>query len=287
VVLLDREGHSTPLIGESDFWAEPRLSPDGQSLALRRVSIPDCSLWVFDRKRSLLTRVPVDGDVHAIAWTSDGKGLVFRLERRGRTRVCRIAADGSGAVEEISHGEVDYKSAIPLPDGSGYVCTVQGKGADGDLVLLDAASGESRALLATPANEGGGSVSPDARWLAYTSDESGRPEVYLRSFPDVGHRVQVSSAGGSRAHWSRDGKQLFFTTGERLMCVTIGADPALLVSAPVPVFPDALQLGARVEYDPLPDGTGFVAIVGEPVRRPGTLRVVLRWPQLLEGAALR
>ncbi len=287
VVLLDREGHSTPLVSETDFWAEPHLSPDGQWVALRRVAIPDCSLWVFDRRRNLLTRVPIEGDPHGISWTPDGKCLVFRLDHRGRPRICKIAVDGSGGVQELSHAEVDYKSAVPLPDGTGYVCTVQGKGADNDLVLLDGASGEARVLLSTPANEGGGSVSPDSRWLSYASDESGRNEVYLRSYPDLGHRLQVSSAGGVRARWSRDGRQLFYASSERLMSVTVGTGPALEVSAPTPVFPDSLQLGPRMEFDPAPDNLGFVAIVGEPQRRAGSLRVVLDWPCLLEGAGIR
>jgi dipeptidyl aminopeptidase/acylaminoacyl peptidase len=283
VGLIDREGRTTPLLDRTDYWAEPRLSPDGQSLAIRLIGVPDCSLWVFERKRAQLTRIPVDGDVHNIAWSADGKHLLFCLDNRGRPRLCRLATNGSGSLEELP-GSVDIINPVsPLPDGSGYVCSVQGKGADTDLVLLDAASGAARTLLATSANEASACVSPDGHWLAYVSDESGSREVYLRSFPEAQGRVQVSSAGGSRPRWSRDGEELFYVAEDHLMSVTVRAEPALDVSVPASVFPESSEPLRDLQFDVTADGKTFVIVKGEGTPQVGSLRVVLDWPQLVEG----
>jgi len=283
VGLIDRGGRTTVLLDKADYWTEPRLSPDGQSLALRLIAVPDCSLWVFEKKRAQLTRLPVDGDVHNIAWSADGKHILFRLDHRGRPRLCRFAADGSGSLEELPGSVDNYNTASPLPDGSGYVCSVQGKGADIDLVLLDAARGEVRTLLATSANEGSPCVSPDGKWLAYVSDESGRREVYLRSFPEAQGRKQVSSAGGARPRWSRDGNELYYVAEDRLLGVTVRADAALDVSVPANVFPESSGPILGLEFDVTPDGESFVIVKGEMTPQVGSLRVVLEWPQLLEG----
>jgi Tol biopolymer transport system component len=127
-------------------------------------------------------------------------------------------------------------------------------------VLLDAKSGETHPLLATSANERGGSVSPDGHWLAYSSDESGRSEIYLRSFADLEHRMRISSAGGARACWSHDGQELFFVADDRLVRVAINTQPTLEVSKPELVFPNSVSPNARLECDVTPDGKSFVTV---------------------------
>ena len=173
-------------------------------------------------------------------------------------------------------------------------------GANHDIVLLDGESGISRPLIDSPALELDPAVSPDGRWLAYSSDESdrNRSEVYLRPFPDAGQRVQVSSAGGSLPRWSRDGRELYYVEEDRLMWVGIDTDPALEVSAPAPVFPGSSERWTRdpteraepwgaIGYDVTPDPASFVVIEGAAPRTVSTLHVVLAWPQILVRARSR
>ncbi|MCI0634466.1 MAG: hypothetical protein L0206_11215, partial [Actinobacteria bacterium] len=289
VVLANRAGTTERVPLEVGQWEEAKLSPDANSLALRRRGFPDCSLWIFDRRRELLTRVPIDGDAHELSWSPDGKSLVFTLDQRVRPRICRFPTDGSGPLEELSHDELNYREGAPLGDGRRYVCSVRTASANHDIVLLDGQSGTSRPLIETPALEFNPAVSPDGRWLAYSSNESDRDrsEVYVRPFPDTGRRVQVSSAGGFLPRWSRDGRELYYVEEGRLMWVGIDTDPALEVSAPAPVFPGSSGRWTRIGYDVTPDPTSFLVIEGDVPRTVSTLHVVLGWPQVLERATSR
>ena len=117
-----------------------------------------------------------------------------------------------------------------------------------------------------------GRLSPDGRWLAYTSTESGRPEVYVQDFRTGGDRIAVSNGGGNTARWSADSRELFFRSGEQLMAVSVGERPPLTISRPVRLF----ELRFQTDYAVARDGR-FLVGLRDPQARPAQVRVVLNW----------
>jgi hypothetical protein len=142
--------------------------------------------------------------------------------------------------------------------------------------------------LQTEFNEHHGRLSPDGRWMAYTSDESGRPEVYVRAFPVPGARMQVSTDGGGHPRWRRDGKELFYQNADRLlMAATVKADTSFTAGAPRALFKmpvadrAAPMIGSETQFEPTGDGQRFLlnVVVEQPAPPPVT--VILNWPALL------
>ncbi len=136
-------------------------------------------------------------------------------------------------------------------------------------------------LLQTPFDEHTGMLSPDDRWLAYVSNESGREEIYMRPFPGPGGKVQISTEGGAEPQWSRDGKELFYRKGEKMMAVAISAEPELAAGKPTLLFEGRYLSGLSAgnpatNYDVAPDGR-FVMIRVEERTAPTQLNLVLNW----------
>ena len=140
-------------------------------------------------------------------WHPDGGRLAFSWSRRDETDIHVVDADGSGAPEAITRSKTMKSPSDWAPDGRSILYA---EGGDIGLLARDASGWTSRPLLATPASEECASVSPDGRWVVYASNETGRGEVYLQRFPQLGAKVQVSTEGGYSPVWSRDGRELFY-----------------------------------------------------------------------------
>ena len=136
----------------------------------------------------------------------------------------------------------------------------------------------ARPLLQTQFSEYGGRISPDGRWLAYNSNESGRREVYVQAFPALGNKVQVSINGGFQPVWAANGKELFYRGEGNLMVVTVVPDETFAVTSPKPLFPDeyAMKRGIQMGYDVSKDGKRFLMIKSE-AQRLTNLNVVFNW----------
>jgi serine/threonine-protein kinase len=185
-----------------------RLSPDGKHVAVSINSEGNTDLWSLDLDRDLMTRLTFDeaSDANPV-WSRDGSVIYFRSQRAGKEGIFRIKADGSGKAEQLLESDDPVPPREISPDGR-YLAYCPG-GVDIYLLPLEE-GGPSKAFLADPQNEASPRSSPDGRWLAYDSDESGRYEVYVRRFPEGDGKVQVSSEGGFRPHWSADGRRLFY-----------------------------------------------------------------------------
>ena len=147
---------------------------------------------------------------------------------------------------------------------------------------------QPRALVKTPAYEGGAQFSPDGRWLAYASDESGQFQVYVRPFPGPDRRWPVSTQGGTHPRWNRNGKELFYRDGNKMMVVDVSTNPELVLSPPRLLFDQRYAFGNSVttpNYDVSPDGQRFVMVKDE--SRPGRLNVVLNWMNALAARESR
>ena len=252
-------GLATPLSKTVREYSDPRVSPDGRRLALH-LQEEGNDVWALDLARDSLTRLTFEPDEDETpAWSPDGKWIAFAATRGGERRVIRRPADGSGAEEVLwtlsDHAHVTDWS----PDGRSLLVDVYRTKSSTDIVRLDLAEKPTpRPFLETPFDESSGRISPDGRWIAYRSNESGRDEIYLQPFPNGGGKVSISNGGGVQPVWARDGRALYFRSDTDLMVARLGAAPAPAFQPSVAVFKDRFarpQGAAHTTYDVFPDGS--------------------------------
>jgi serine/threonine-protein kinase len=211
LVWVDRQGREEPLGAPPMNYLYPRISPDGRRVALDVVELADRDIWIWDLQRRVLERFTVDPAGNPLmAWSPDGSRLAFGSDRFGPTTTYWQAADGSGSPERLVEGPRIQMPVSFTPDNRLLFSEeVPGEGRNIMALRLDTRAIEP--LIRTPTNELMAEVSPDGRWVAYDSNESGRFEIYVRPYPDTSRgRWQISTGGGRQPLWSRDGRELFY-----------------------------------------------------------------------------
>jgi eukaryotic-like serine/threonine-protein kinase len=301
---VDRSGTPVPMNATARRYSQPSLAPDGNRMA---VAIGDplrqSDIWVLDLERNTakqITFTKAGETAAAPLWTPDGKRLIYASGAYGRS-VFWKAADGSGLEELLYSSDlVDQPAAGRImamscsPDGRLLVFQ-QGDLRHFNLWVLSL-SGEHKAspLLEsgftwTYPVEGGFTraypqISPDGRWVAYSSDESGRSEVYVQPFPKLGGKWLISAGGGEEARWSKDGHQLFYRQGERMMAVDMTKATAKTRAARLLFAAPYARSSFWTNYDVSADGQRFVMLKEEDEARPNqVLRVVLNWTDELKS----
>jgi serine/threonine-protein kinase len=269
VAWLDGTGKAQPLLAKPGAYGRPSLSPDGQRLALEVTEGPGTDVWVYDWPRDTMTRVTFTGTALGPVWSPDGRYLAFRTAGAG---MAVIRADGAGQPQPLTQGKnVQYPWSF-TPDGKRLAFMAQSVGTLYDLWTVPLESegtglrgGTLEVLLQSPADERAPAISPDGRWLAYASAESGTFEVYVRAFPDAGGKWQVSNGGATYPMWSRTGHNLFFETLDNHIMVapyTVKGDSFV---ADKPRVWSAQQIGGSVNtvknVDLAPDGKRLVALM--------------------------
>jgi len=265
LVRVDRSGRTTTLLGTERTYHNPRVSPDGRRLSLDFTE-QERDVWLFDIADSTLTRFGFDSTAHDAEWLPDGRGLVFAATRRGVIGAFRRRLDTGNRADSILVGPAQLSLHAITPDGRLAIGVVIEDGAF-DLVSVGL-DGNARldTVLASRYNEGWPALSPDGRWLAYQSDESGRNEVYVRSWPALGAKLQVSQSGGTEPAWSRDGRELFYRSGGSaepvLVAAAIEGVPELRVRARTALFSVGSYEFATPHrnYDVFPDGRSFAMV---------------------------
>jgi serine/threonine-protein kinase len=239
-------------------------------------------IWIYDFARSTLTALTTaDSSSQAPAWTQDGTHVLYRGTRQGARSVYRKAADGSGDEERLTTSDTLQTPTSLSPDGKYLAFTDVDRttGQDALILSLDGSRTVTR-FLQTRAAEGNARFSPNGRWLAYASNESGRSEVYVRPFPGTGATSQVSSAGGGEPIWSRDGRELFYRGGDSVMAVPVSTDSAFAAGLPRRLFADHYERTGTGTggYDVSLDGRRFLMIEpAEPELPVAQISVVLGW----------
>ncbi len=281
LVWVDREGRARPLGGtERGYWY-PRLSPDGRRVAVNIAEPEQNDILVYDISRGTTTLVTQEGVNDFPVWSPDGKRVTFGSTTGGPANIFWVQPDGSSVPERLTASENDQTPASWSPDGK-VLAFLEG----GDIWVLpfDDAEQEPRPFVQTRFTEEYPTFSPDGRLLAYVSDESGRPEVYVQPYPGPGARTRISVEGGFSPAWSRDGRELFYrinSGGKRkMMAVNITTDPAFTAGKPRMLFEeDRFQPSLPVRsYDVAADGRFLMLDVPEqPAERVTELRVVLNW----------
>ena len=287
---IDRSGKRLAGTGETQDWYDPAISPDGTRLA---VGIGDeraeqGNLWILDLSKGTRTRLTFGpGSAWSPIWSSDSSRIAYvRQAEQGKPGIYAKSASGAGAEEELvapgALGDLgDLWISYWSSDGKPLILTLFSTKKGNYGIWTVALSGDRRAqpLIETPADETNPSVSPDGRWIAYDSRESGRDEIYVQAFSGSGSKFQISTAGGQWPAWRQDGKELFFLSlDNRLMSVPVQTTPSFESGTPV-AFSDPLKVD---HFAMMPDGARFLVQfpLPEPIAR--SARLILNWPAELK-----
>jgi serine/threonine-protein kinase len=282
IVRLGRDGKTLDVLaGPKTLGRGFSLSSAGTQLA---VVTWDRSLWIHDLQRNTRLKLPT-GDArqpHYPLWAPDGERIVFSTGMGGYNLYIQYA-DGRRVPELLLDRTGEQYAACWTPDGR-QILFVENSMQHG-LYLLPMDGGEPRNVI-PPAGRyvRDGQISPDGHWLAYASDESGRFEVYLQTFPELSRKIPVSTDGGVEPIWSRDGSEIFFLDGSRsrMMAVSVQTEPELALGSPKMLFEVDYMRYLRLDSD----GKGFLVMMREPNSGIQTqLHVVLNWFEELKRLA--
>jgi len=286
---VDRNGKELEVVGDQGEVRTPAISLQGDRLAFT-VDDPrsgTSDIWVRDLARGTNSRLTFGPPDHvAPAWSPDGKWIAYRVSTNGPSSLAVKAADGTGEEKILLKGETVTVPTDWSRDGRYVAYTQANKEGNLDLWALPV-SGEGKPILVlqTPFNESNGMFSPDGRFMLYQSNESGRIEIYVRSFPGPGGKWQISTAGGADPHWSADGKEITYRTlDQKVTSVEVKTNgDAFEAGVPRTLFLGRFQPGTvRNRYAPAPDGQKFLVVspLGRDAMAPTT--VVLNWWMALE-----
>ncbi len=288
LIWRNRAGELIEAIGQPQpSMEDPALSPDGQWIAVSSSERGDRDIWVHDLIRSTATRLTFEVGVEGSpTWSPSGEEITY-WNRGSSSSIKSKAADGAGTAVVLVESETFATNSDWSRDGRYLVYQESGSETRADIRYLefgpDGQAGEPVTFLSTAAAEGSPKLSPNGRFLAYRSNESGRSEIYVRPFPNGTGKRQVSVNGGSQLRWGSDGKELFYVEGEAaLMAISVSTEGAFTLGQPQHLFEssDLLQPGGSTPtYDVSADGERFVMIA--PVEgeesAPPAIRIVQNW----------
>jgi serine/threonine-protein kinase len=270
---MDRQGKFTPLRETPGEYFAPALSPDGKRLAMNIRDGRRTNTWVYEWERDTLTRLTFGGTfTGSPVWTPDGQRITYTfLEKDGASNVYWKRADGAGDALPLTESKNQKYPSSWRPDGKVLAYTQLNPDTSWDILTLaiegDEKSGwkagEPKPFLNSPFNEVDAAFSPDGRWLAYGSDESGNSEVYVRPFPGPGGKWQISTGGGLLPRWSRSSKEFFYRTTDSKIMVAAYTTTRDSFHADKPQLWSPGQFtgrGPTSNFDVHPDGKRFAVL---------------------------
>ena len=298
LVWVSRNGEEQSIPAPPRAYRSPRISPDGRRVAVT-IDERESHVWLYDLDRQTSTRLTFEGTYNVNAsWTWEGEHIAFQSNREGGPQnVFWQPTDGSGGPERLTTSEYTQIPNSWSPDGQFLVFQETHPTSGRDIWVVQLADRKAQPFLVTPANEGTTRISPDGRWLAYLSDESGRNEIYVQPYPGPGGKRQISAEGGTEPVWNPNGRELFYRSGDRMMAVEVevgqastpvssgqaGRPVATAFSAGRPrmLFDAAQYLPTPAtipNYDVSPDGQRFLMLKpDEQEAAPTQINVVLNW----------
>jgi serine/threonine protein kinase len=288
LVWVSRNGTEQPLAAPEHGYGTPRLSPDGRLVSVR-IMEQDSQLWLYDLSRETLTRLTFEGSASGTpAWTPDGKRLAFQSNKEGSAlNLFWLLADGSGGLERLTTSEYIQAPSSWSPDGQLLAFVEANPSTQRDIWVLrmsdPGAPGQARKaqpFLRTQFDEAAPRFSPDGRWLAYISNESGRYEIYVQPYPGPGGKWQISTEGGTEPVWNPNGRELFYRSGDKMMAVDIATQPSFAAGKPRMLFEGSYlpTAGTIQNYDVTHDGQRFLMLkANEQAQAPVQINVVLNW----------
>ncbi len=281
---FDRGGRELESVGAAADYYHPQLSHDGRRVAvmLNDPQTNDTDIWVYDLTRRVSTRLTFGPAVNLFPiWSPDDSRIVFASNRKGFHDLYQKMASGTGEDELLLSSTTSYKFPTDWSPDSRLIAlhstdTASKTGSD---IWVFSVADRQATFLTTPFHEGSPQFSPDGRWIAYVSTESGKREVYVRPFPDPSGKWRISSAGGSYPRWRRDGKELFYVAPDKtLMAVEITSGSGFAAGVPKPLFRTQMKwLDIGFQYDVSPDGKRFLINTLAEEEKAEAITVVQNW----------
>jgi serine/threonine-protein kinase len=295
LVWVDRHGRETTTAVPPRAYVHPRLSPDGTRIAAF-IADQELDLWQSDLKHATLTRLTFGAGVDTYPeWTPDGRHLIFSSQRAGPQNLFRQPSDAAAAADRLTESPNAQSGTSLTIDGRSLIFTELTPDTGEDIMQLRLDDTKMiTPLIRTPFAERNGIVSHDGRWLAYEANDSGRFEIFVRPFPNIGAgRWQLSYSGGTRPLWSRDDRELLYVapTGA-IMRVGISPGTSWVATTPVVAVKEGyatLSANPGRTYDISPDGQRLLIIKQAATTAPSSQRgivVVLNWAEELKRLSL-
>jgi len=288
---LDRAGRVLGGVGHAGDRLRPRISPDGRRLAADALDpehpASSRDIWIFDVGRGVETRFTFDaGNERWPTWSPDGGRIVYSSNDDTGPVVYQKAATGTGPAELLFRSDINHLPTDWSTDGRflALQSLVPGTRTTWDLYTYSFEEKATRPFAQTGYAEMGGVFSPDGRWLAYSSDESGRSEVYVQPFPGPGSKARVSNGGGAQPRWRGDGREVFYReqTGKVVAVPVAVRDGAFEVGTPQTLFATRMNPTPGTQFDVTRDGQRFIVSVPVETEGASPLTLVLNWPALLQ-----
>jgi len=273
LVWVDRTGAETPLpIAPRAFWTA-RVSPDGKTLAFTAADGGRLDIWIYDIGSEKLTRITSEGENNAPMWTPDGRWLTFASNRNGLHHIIRQPADGSGVAESVVSSRDILLPGSWTADNRTLLYTDR---PPTDKLRMFALHIDRASTSEPLGNRSFPSLSPDGRWLAFVSEETGQREVYVEAFPASGFRHQISVGGGGDPVWSRDGRTVFYKNRDDLFRVGVDRSRGFSAGKPERLF-ERQYVRADLDYDVAPTERFLMIKPSEEELKPSQLKVVVNW----------
>jgi serine/threonine-protein kinase len=276
LVFADRAGSAHAAVGALHNFHAPQFSPDGRRLSVDLNSADGRDVWILSRDQGTLSRATYDRDGHDAVWTPDGRSITYTSTRAGPLGIYRKRPGGAESADSLLASPTLGYTGTWLRDGSALLTTGINlrPGSGRDIVIVrNGGRGPIEPFIASPFSESYPALSPDERWVAFVSEQSGREEVYVRPFSGDGDQLQVSQSGGSEPVWGPDGRELFYRSqgeGEPvLMMAAVRTDRQFAVTSRRALFPvgDMVASAPHANYDLSPDGRTFVMVRRSPATR--------------------
>ena len=286
LVWVDRAGVEEPTGASGRPYAQPRLAPDGRRVVTSlRGNTED--LWLIDLTRGTSSRLTAESNTSFPVWTPDGRRLTLASAKEGSYKIYWRPVDGSAPDERLLSGSWPNYPFSWTPDGKVLAFVSVNPTTLQDIRVLNVdQKDESKPFLATQFREGAPVFSPDGKWIAYVSDESGRFELYVRPFPGPGEKVPISVDGGNEPVWPRNSRQLFYRVGDAMMTVDVETTPTFSAGKPRKLFDTAYERSIALwpNFDASADGKRLLMIKRENPSPAAThINVVLNWLEELKS----
>jgi serine/threonine protein kinase len=297
LVWVDKDGKEEPLGTPPNPYRSLAIAPDGKRIALTiSKSLISTNIWTWDLARKMLTQVTLEeGMDYFPLWTHDSKRIIYLSSRVGKFSINWKSADGIGKAEPILNARATAIIPFSVSVDRKTLLLEANTGRYGDIGMMSMEGDRKwKPLLQENYAEVQPKISPDGQWMAYTSNESGREEIYVRPYPEVDKgRCQVSTSGGNSPLWSPTGQELFYRNGDSVIAVSIKTVPTVEVKAPATLFQQRFRsftmtdIATHVSWDISPDGKRFLMMKELPAEGsvgggPRKINIVLNWTEELK-----
>ncbi len=281
LVWVSRNGTEQPISAPVRAYLFPKISPEGGRVAVD-IREQESQIWLYDLIRGTLTRFTFEGSLSLSGvWAPDGKRLAIQSNKNGPLNIYLQPADGSSGLEQLTTSDSLQFPASWSRDGQLLAFGEINPNSGYDIWVLRLSDRKAQPFLQTRFNESVPQFSPDGHWLSYVSDESGRWEIYVQPYPGPGGKWQISTDGGMEPVWNRNGREIFYRKGDKMMAVDISTQPSFSAGKPRILFEGRYERTPATgpNYDVSPDGQRFLMLKPseQEVAAPTQINVVLNW----------